>query len=63
MGRRIYLQTIDRRYRQASRAGKGVILDEFCSICGYNRKYGTHTQSPTSSFIEMPCRQEADLSW
>jgi len=36
---RIYLHAIVRRYRQASRAAKGVILSEFCSVCGYNRKY------------------------
>jgi len=36
---RIYLQAIIRRYRRAGRAAKGAILDEFCSVCGYNRKY------------------------
>jgi len=36
---RIYLHAIVRRYRRASRAVKGVILSEFCSVCGYNRKY------------------------
>ena len=27
------------RYRKAKKAGKGVILDEFCQSSGYNRKY------------------------
>lgn len=36
---RIYLHAIIRRYRRASRATKGVILDEFCSVCGHSRKY------------------------
>jgi len=36
---RIYLHAIIRRYRRANRAAKGVILDEFCSVCGHSRKY------------------------
>jgi hypothetical protein len=27
------------RYRKASKKVKGQILDEFCKLCGYNRKY------------------------
>lgn len=34
-----YLREIYERYREASKALKGKILDEFCKICGYNRKY------------------------
>jgi len=34
-----YLQTIRRRYSEADRLGKRIILDEFCEVCGYNRKY------------------------
>lgn len=37
--KKVYLQAIIRRYKQADRAAKGIILDEFCSVCGYNRKY------------------------
>jgi len=37
--RRDYLQSIYSRYRQASPRDKGRILDEFCKVCGYNRKY------------------------
>jgi len=48
----IYLEAILRRYRRASRPAKGVILDEFCSVCGYNRKYAirilNHPPSPSS---------------
>jgi len=48
---RIYLQAIVRRYRRANRAAKGVILDEFCSVCGYNRKYAVRilNHPPSSS--------------
>ena len=34
-----YLEAIRKRYRRAKRADKGKILDEFCSVCGYQRKY------------------------
>jgi len=42
MGRdenRAYLEAIRSRYRHAGRAGKSKILDEFCAVCGYQRKY------------------------
>lgn len=39
MARREYLGKIYDRYRRSSVAQKGVILDEFCKVCGYNRKY------------------------
>ena len=34
-----YLCQIHPRYRRASRAEKSRILDEFCKVTGYNRKY------------------------
>lgn len=34
-----YLEAIRGRYRKASRAAKSRILDEFCAVCGYHRKY------------------------
>ena len=34
-----YLVAIRQRYRQASRHDKAGILDEFCAVCRYNRKY------------------------
>jgi hypothetical protein len=37
--KRDYLESIRQRYRQAPRKMKGLILDEFCAICGYHRKY------------------------
>ncbi len=37
--KRQYLQTIRLRYKYATREQKSHILDEFCSVCGYNRKY------------------------
>lgn len=34
-----YFKEIRLRYKYATRAQKKNILDEFCDICGYNRKY------------------------
>jgi hypothetical protein len=34
-----YLEAIRKRYRKAKRADKGKVLDEFCSVCSYQRKY------------------------
>ena len=34
-----YLNQINKRYHNASKLEKGTILNEFCSNCGYNRKY------------------------
>jgi len=37
--KREYAESIKSRYHKANRDNKTKILDEFCSICGYNRKY------------------------
>ena len=37
--KREYLIVIRERYRNSSRGKKSVILDEFCQVCGYARKY------------------------
>lgn len=37
--RRAYLEQIRARYAKAKRADKTRILDEFCAVCAYNRKY------------------------
>ena len=34
-----YLSKIKPRYQKAKKLDKVTILDEFCSVCGYNRKY------------------------
>jgi hypothetical protein len=36
---REYLAEIRERYRAENRQDKGRILDEFCQVCGYSRKY------------------------
>ena len=37
--RREYVQAITRRYKHALKQYKSKILDEFCQVCGSNRKY------------------------
>lgn len=37
--KKAYLETIRRRYKKSTRQEKALILDEFCSVCKYNRKY------------------------
>jgi hypothetical protein len=39
MSRREYLRAIWDRYRHSKPEQKGKILDEFCRVCKYNRKY------------------------
>ena len=34
-----YLKSIYQRYRRSTRKEKREILNEFCTVCGYNRKY------------------------
>jgi len=34
-----YLKAIYQRYHQVSKALRHLILNEFCQVCGYNRKY------------------------
>lgn len=38
-GKREYLAAILERYQQATKKQKKKILDEFCAVCEYNRKY------------------------
>lgn len=37
--KREYLRSIHKRYRQGRRKEKTAMLEEFCRVCGYNRKY------------------------
>ena len=37
--RRAYLKAIRKRYKKSSKKQKVAILNEFCEVCDYNRKY------------------------
>ena len=49
-----YLESIKPRYRKASKNEKKKIIDEFCNVCGYNRKYAirllNHKSTPKSDW-------------
>jgi hypothetical protein len=34
-----YLKAIYTRYRKVSKELRALILNEFCQVCGYHRKY------------------------
>jgi len=56
--RKAYLAAIRGRYRKAGRAQKGKILDEFCAVCGYHRKYALRclNQAPKRAAPGRPGR-------
>lgn len=37
--KKMYLEAIRNRYKNASKTDKSIILDEFCQVCDYNRKH------------------------
>ena len=39
LSRKEYLENIRERYKSASKKEKNLMLDEFCQVCNYNRKY------------------------
>jgi len=48
--RKSYLIAIKRRYLKAKKAGKQVILNEFCQVCDYNRKYAIRLLNKHNNF-------------
>ena len=50
--KRAYLDAIRSRYRRAKRADKSKILDEFCAVCGYHRKYALRRLNQASQRTE-----------
>ncbi len=40
--RQAYLEAIKKRYNRAKKKDKHLILNEFCAVCQYNRKYAIH---------------------
>ena len=48
--RKSYLIAIKRRYLEASKSDKKTILDEFCNVCGYNRKYAIRLLNKHNNF-------------
>lgn len=42
-----YLNEIKNRYKNSTKSEKQKILDEFCTVCGYNRKYAIQLLNST----------------
>jgi hypothetical protein len=56
--KREYLRSIDRRYGEGRRKEKTAMLEEFCKICGYNRKVCHLAFEP--SLVQPRCSQSCD---
>ena len=50
--KREYLEAIHLRYKRASRKDKAIILDEFCTTCGYHRKHAIRLLKKFTRFIK-----------
>lgn len=48
-----YLKAVRDRYRQADKKSKTIILDEFCQVCGYNRKYAIRLLNKEKKLIGL----------
>lgn len=61
-----YLEAVRDRYRQANKRFKTIILNEFCQVCGYNRKYairllGQRRKRPRRRPGRKPVYRSAEL--
>ncbi len=45
-----YYKAIQSRYHQSARHEKSLILDEYCQICGYQRKYAIRKLNQTTAY-------------
>lgn len=52
--KREYLTAIVKRYRASSRTLKTIILNEFCSACGYHRKHALRLLRTFRPFTQKP---------
>ncbi len=52
-----YLQDLRFRYGGATKQQKQAMLDEFCTVCSYNRKYAIRLLN-----ARQPARNQANLS-
>lgn len=58
-----YLRAIYGRYREATREEKGRILDEFCRVTGYHRKYALRRLNGPPPGAEPPRRRRRGVSY
>ena len=60
--RHAYLEAIRTRYRRAGKAGKSAILNEFCAVCGYHRKYALRLLSAKHKRGKQVARKPGPVS-
>ena len=60
--RRAYLEAIRARYRRARKGNKTVILNEFCAVCGYHRKYALRLLSAPFRRTKKPVSKPGPVS-
>ena len=57
LAKKEYLLKIRDRYNNASKKEKKLILDEFCNVCSYNRKYAIRLINSKSSPNQSPAQR------
>jgi len=53
-----YYEEIEKRYKKSDKEEKGIILDEFCKICKYNRKYAIRKLNNPPQPLEKPATEK-----
>ena len=53
-----YFRAIYQRYRKASLSVKTQILEEFCHVCGYNRKYAIAKLNGPAPQFKPPAKRQ-----
>src|SRR5919109_32549 len=53
-----YFRAIYQRYRKASVSAKTQILEEFCQVCGYNRKYAIAKLNAPFPQLKPPAKRQ-----
>jgi hypothetical protein len=53
-----YFRAIYHRYRKANISGKTQILEEFCQVCGYNRKYAIAKLNGPAPQLKPPAKRQ-----
>lgn len=65
IAKRQYLMAIKERYQKARKAEKAIILNEFCAVCGYHRKYAIRILNSPISIRQKrsgpPARYNAEV--
>ena len=56
IARRQYLIAIIERYQKATKSEMAIILNEFCAVCGYHRKYAFRILNCPISKQNQRCR-------